>query len=333
MFRARTGEVETMSWKAIAIERSLRGHKPLLFGRSPDEESTGVSAIVVDEPLGGAIAPTPNDCLIVICTKEPLLLGRRFVLGAKHLRIGRGSENDIVVEGERVSRRHAHFEQRDGAWWCVDDKSTNGSYVNDVRIVGKARLASGDQIKMGAMIFKFLSGHDVEAQFHEAIYRMTIIDGLTQVYVKRYLLESLEKEAVRARRHHRDLAFLMFDIDHFREINNVFLHVAGDYVLKEVARLVQQRIRRDEVFGRYGGDEFAIILPETNLAGARSLAEGLREQIRQHRFAFQGKTMSVSLSIGGSMWQAADREITNLIQRADEKLFEAKRAGRNRVLV
>jgi two-component system, cell cycle response regulator len=296
------------------------------------EEKTRVTAIV-QKPLGGAEgAPKGNDCLVVIYTKEPSLLGRRFVLDTSPIRIGRGAENHIVLEGDSVSRRHAHFEQRSGAWWCVDDGSTNGSYVNDEQIMREAHLGNGDRIKIGPTIFKFLSGQDVEAQYHEEIYRMTIIDGLTQVHVKRYLLEALDKELMRARRHTRDLSFLMLDIDHFKRVNDVHGHLAGDYVLKEVARLIQQRIRRDEVLARYGGEEFAVILPETNLEGARALAEGLRDKIEQSRFVFQSELMRVTISIGVAMLQESDRASLDLIKRADEKLYEAKHAGRNRVM-
>jgi diguanylate cyclase (GGDEF)-like protein len=296
-----------------------------------EDEKTRVTAIV-QKPLAGEGGAKGSDCLVVIYTKEPSLLGRRFVLDASPIRIGRGTENQIVLEGDSVSRRHAHFEQRSGAWWCVDDGSTNGSYVNDEQIMREARLANGDRIKIGPTIFKFLSGQDVESQYHEEIYRMTIIDGLTQVHVKRYLLEALDKEVMRARRHVRDLSFLMLDIDHFKKINDVHGHLAGDYVLKEVARLIQHRIRRDEVLARYGGEEFAIILPETNLEGARALAEGLRERIEQSRFVFQGEIIRVTISIGGALLED-DKVSTDLIGRADEKLYAAKRAGRNRVIV
>jgi diguanylate cyclase (GGDEF)-like protein len=299
---------------------------------SESEEKTRVTAIV-QKPLGGPDGgPKGNDCLVVIYTKEPTLLGRRFVLDTSPIRIGRGAENHIVLEGDSVSRRHAHFEQRSGAWWCVDDGSTNGSYVNDDQIMREARLGNGDRIKIGPTIFKFLSGQDVEAQYHEEIYRMTIIDGLTQVHVKRYLLEALDKELMRARRHVRELSFLMIDIDHFKKINDVHGHLAGDYVLKEVAKHMQQRIRRDEVLARYGGEEFAIILPETNLEGGLALAEGLREKIEQSRFVFQGEIIRVTISAGAAMLDEADRASTDLIRRADEKLYEAKRAGRNRVI-
>jgi diguanylate cyclase (GGDEF)-like protein len=287
----------------------------------------------VQKPLGGVDGtPKGNDCLVVIYTKEPTLLGRRFVLDSSPIRIGRGAENHIVLEGDSVSRRHAHFEQRSGAWWCVDDGSTNGSYVNDEQIMREARMGNGDRIKIGPTIFKFLSGQDVEAQYHEEIYRMTIIDGLTQAHVKRYLLEALEKEIIRARRHTRELSFLMFDIDHFKKINDVHGHLAGDFVLKELARIVQGRIRRDEVFARYGGEEFAIVLPETNLEGAGALAEGLREKVEQSRFVFQNESIRVTISIGVSTLTEQDKTSMDLIRAADAKLYEAKRGGRNRVV-
>ncbi|MFO0737683.1 MAG: GGDEF domain-containing protein [Labilithrix sp.] len=268
----------------------------------------------------------------MIYTKEPTLLGKRFVLDTTPIRVGRGAENHIVLDGDSVSRRHAHLEQRGAVWWAVDDGSTNGTYVNDEQISREFGLQNGDRIKVGPTIFKYLSGADVEAQYHEEIYRMTIIDGLTQAHVKRYLLEALEKEIIRARRHERDLCFMMFDIDHFKKINDHHGHLAGDFVLKELARIVQGRIRRDEVFARYGGEEFAIVLPETNLEGARALAEGLREKIEASRFVFQGDNIPVTISIGVATLLPSDKTALDLIRNADGKLYEAKRGGRNRVV-
>ena len=295
------------------------------------DEKTRVTTIV-QKPIQPADGPKGGDCLVVIYTKEPTLLGKRFVLDNSPMRVGRGAENHIVLDGDSVSRRHAHLEERASGWVCVDDGSTNGTYVNDEQIAREQALANGDRIKVGPTIFKYLSGQDVEAQYHEEIYRMTIIDGLTQAHVKRYLLEALEKEIIRARRHARDLSFIMFDIDHFKKINDVHGHLAGDFVLKELARIVQGRIRRDEVFARYGGEEFAIVLPETNLEGAKALADGLREKVEQSRFVFQNENIRVTVSIGVAMLGEADRTSMDLIKRADQKLYEAKRAGRNRVI-
>ena len=103
------------------------------------------------------------------------------------------------------------------------------------------------------------------------------------------------------------------------------------HVLKELARLVQSRIRRDEVFARYGGEEFCIILPETMLDGALELSERLREQIEDHLFVFQEDKIKVTISIGCAVLTDSDRNAGELLKRADEKLYEAKNSGRNRV--
>jgi two-component system, cell cycle response regulator len=297
------------------------------------DEKTRVTQVVQPPPGGPGTtgAGKGTDCLVVIYTKEPTLLGKRFVLEHNPTRVGRGADNHIVLDGDSVSRRHAHFEERQNGWLVVDDGSTNGTYCNDEQISREVVLKNGDRVKIGPTIFKFLSGADVEAQYHEEIYRMTIMDGLTQIHNKRYLYEALEREIIRGRRHERDLAILMFDIDHFKRINDVHGHLAGDFVLKELARIVQARIRRDEVFARYGGEEFAIILPETSLEGAGALAETLRQKVAEHLFVFQADSIRVTISIGGAILQDADRSANDLIKRADEKLYAAKNGGRNRV--
>ena len=292
------------------------------------DEKTRVTQVVQQPPPDDSPS---NDCLVVIYTAEPGLLGKRFVLDKSPTRVGRGADSAIVVEGDSVSRRHAHLERRAGAWYVVDDGSTNGTYVNEEQISREQLLVNGDRIKVGPSILKFLSGADAEAKYHEEIYRMTIVDGLTQIHNKRALFEALEKELMRARRYERDLALLMFDIDFFKRINDQYGHLAGDHVLRELARIVQERIRREEVFARYGGEEFVILLPETPLPGAAALAESLRARVANHAFVFQGERIPVTVSIGTALLGENDKVASDLIQRADEKLYEAKRGGRNRV--
>lgn len=292
------------------------------------DEKTRVTQ-VVQRPA--AEEGTGNDCVVVIYTKEPGLLGKRFVLDRNPVHIGRGADNYIVLEGDSVSRRHAHLEKRSGRWFVVDDGSTNGTYLNEEQIVREQAMNNSDRLKVGPTIMKFLSGADAEAKYHEEIYRMTIVDGLTQIHNKRYLYEALEREVLRARRHERPLSLLMFDIDFFKRINDQYGHLAGDYVLRELARVVQGRIRRDEVFARYGGEEFVIVLPETPLEGAASLGQNLRARVAEHTFVFQGEGIPVTVSIGAAVLTDQDKTATDLVQRTDEKLYEAKRGGRNRV--
>jgi diguanylate cyclase (GGDEF)-like protein len=295
---------------------------------SEQDEKTRVTQVVQAQPPDPG---TGTDCLVVIYTAEPGLLGKRFVLDRSPLRVGRGTDNHIVLEGDSVSRRHAHFERRANEWLIVDDGSTNGTYLNEDQVARDNVLGNGDRIKIGPTILKFLSGLDAEAKYHEEIYKMTIVDGLTQIHNKRYLFESLDKELIRARRYERELSLVIFDIDFFKRINDQYGHLAGDHVLRELARVVQDRIRRDEVFARYGGEEFVIVLPETGLSGALALAENLRQRVGSHGFVFQNERIPVTVSIGCAQLSKDDRSAADLIQRADEKLYEAKRNGRNQV--
>ena len=256
---------------------------------SESDEKTRVTQVVQAPPPD----QTPgNDCVVVIYAAEPGLLGKRYVLDKSPLRVGRGGDNHIVLDGDSVSRRHSHFERRSNGWFIVDDGSTNGTFLNEEQIKREAGLNNGDRVKVGPTILKYLSGLDAEAKYHEEIYRMTIVDGLTQIHNKRYLFEALDKELIRARRYDRQLSLLIFDIDYFKNINDQYGHLAGDYVLRELARIVQERIRRDEVFARYGGEEFVIALPETSLQGAVTLAENLRAQGRNPRVCVSGRTHS-----------------------------------------
>ncbi len=270
-----------------------------------------------------------HDCLVVIYAPHSDQLGKRFALDGGPVRIGRGDENDVVLRSDSVSRRHAQIETRAGKHHLVDADSTNGTYVND-ELVQDRRLSRGDQIKVGDTILKFLSGTDLESQYHETIYRMTIVDGLTGIYNKRYLVEQLDRELSRAARHGRPLTLVICDIDHFKRVNDEFGHLAGDQVLKEVAQLLKNRIRPDDVIARYGGEELAIILPETDLAGGVRIAEDLRRMIAAQMFAFEADEIHVTISCGVAQldpeWRSHD-----FVCAADQRLYEAKRTGRNRV--
>jgi len=269
-----------------------------------------------------------QDCLVVIYSSDARMFGKRHVLGSEPVTCGRGSENTVVLENDSVSRRHCRIEKRGRSYHVRDLNSTNGTYVND-ELVTDYQLRRGDQVKIGDTIFKFLSGSDMEAQYHEVIYRMTIVDGLTQVNNKRYLLETLEREIPRGRRHDRPLTLVMFDIDHFKHINDTYGHLAGDYVLKEMAQLVKNRLRPDDIIGRYGGEEFAIVLPETDLEGAVHIAEELRTLIERHPFVFEQERINVTVSLGAA--QLTDEmDVLRFIKAADERLYAAKREGRNR---
>ena len=278
-------------------------------------------------PLGSKVA-----CLVQIYGP---MLGKKFVLEKEEMNIGRGENCEIVLELDNVSRRHCSLLLRSDSVCLRDNGSTNGTYLNNVEVRGETPLRSGDLIKVGSAIFKFLFGGElgsIEAQYHEEIYRLTIIDGLTQVFNKRYLLEFLDREMARCLRHQRDLSLVLFDIDHFKHINDTFGHLAGDYVLRELAQALKTRIRKEECFARYGGEEFALVLPETGHGNTVFLADKLRKIVEQHPFVFEGKRIPVTFSAGVADLEAAHDSALAFIKAADARLYDAKHRGRNQVV-
>jgi len=268
-----------------------------------------------------------QDCLVVIYAPSSKQLGKRFSLVDGEVSIGRGVDNTVILNSDSISRRHAGIEIRAEGYYLIDRHSTNGTYVND-ELVQECQLRRGDQIKIGDTILKFLSGADLESQYHETIYRMTIMDGLTGIHNKRYLVEQLDRELSRATRHGRPLSMVICDIDHFKLVNDEFGHLAGDYVLKEVAQLAKSRIRPDDVIARYGGEELAIILPETDLTGGVRIADQLRKMIDDETFVFEDEYIDVTISCGVAQLQPGWRAY-EFVRTADMQLYEAKRAGRN----
>jgi two-component system cell cycle response regulator len=270
-----------------------------------------------------------QDCLVIIYTSDAHQLGKRYSLAEGPLLLGRGSDSTLILPNDSVSRRHARVESRGDAYFIVDLASTNGTYVNDEPVTDHP-LRRGDQIKIGDTILKFLSGTDLESQYHETIYRMTIVDGLTGVHNKRYLTDTLDREIPRAQRHQRPLAMAMLDIDHFKQVNDTFGHLAGDHILKEIAQLLRSRLRPDDIVTRYGGEEFAIVLPETELEGAVQITDQLRTMIEAERFHFEDEYIRVTLS-GGVCQLSAGATTHTFLNAADVQLYQAKRGGRNRI--
>jgi diguanylate cyclase (GGDEF)-like protein len=171
------------------------------------------------------------------------------------------------------------------------------------------------------------------AKLFEEKERQARVDVTTDIYNRRGLLELGKRELDRAHRYERPLAAMMVDIDHFKLVNDTYGHPIGDLVLKELARILDDNIRTIDILGRYGGEEFVILLPETTPDSAYEIAERLRKTVAEHNFTPEHLDLNITISIGVAFSTGESNGLIDLIKRADNAMYESKDAGRNRTSV
>lgn len=292
-----------------------------------NENETNATVFLVDPPV--AATPLDYSCIVVFYGPG---LGKRYFLDRPEQTLGRSDTADIQLDDEGISRLHASLVVKGQRVILHDLGSTNGTYVNDVR-VKECEVEDGDMIRIGQTVFKYLSALNAEGKHYEDIYRLTITDALTGAFNQSYFLDALKRELSRAHRHDRMLSLVFFDIDHFKAINDDFGHLAGDYVLQALVSIIAVRLREADILARYGGDELALILPETDAEGARRIAEKLRRLVEQHPFAFANNPIRITISLGVRTTNCGVNKPDHMrfIADADANLYKAKRGGRNRV--
>ena len=260
-------------------------------------------------------------------------MGKRYPLLDETVVLGRGESSQIRLQDNSVSRAHCKIEPTKEGVYIVDTKSLNGTFVNDKPTRGAHLLQDGDYIRVGNGIFRFLTGGNIESEYHEEIYRLTIFDGLTQIHNNRYLTDFLDREVARSQRHRRPLSVLMLDLDKFKVVNDEHGHLCGDQVLRELSNRIRHTVRREDLFARYGGEEFALVLVESNHGQAVEVAERIRATVAQLPFSFESLPIRVTLSAGVATTNGETPiTATDLLKQADDNLYRAKNAGRNRVM-
>ena len=163
------------------------------------------------------------------------------------------------------------------------------------------------------------------AIYEQRLIEMNMKDGLTGIYNRRFLSIHLKDEFDRFRRYQKSLSLIMFDLDHFKIVNDTYGHLFGDYVLQAVTALVGNLIRNTDVLARYGGEEFCCVLPETDLDKAALTAERCRRTVSKNLFHSQGITARITISIGVAQMEDDITSPEKLIERADQALYEAKK--------
>lgn len=316
-------------------------------GRTPEKGYLDAQGAAVDGDTDASSAPAPDDItiqenltaerlydrgtetkfLVVIYGDE---LGKRHVIENKELRIGRGIDNEIQLLDHAVSRLHSIVKPTSFGVLLEDAGSKNHTFVNDRPITAQP-LRDGDVIRIGRSIFKYLSGENVESAFHEEIYHLMTTDALTGAFNRRSFDKELKRTFSQAQRYKRPFCMLMLDIDHFKRVNDTYGHLFGDYVLAHLGRVILAVKRDGDIFCRYGGEEFALLMPEASMEEAVGVAERFREAIAESKIEFEGTPTPITVSIGVSSLEAGMTGGQQLCEKADERLYLAKKGGRDRV--
>ena len=257
-------------------------------------------------------------------------LGKRADVGGARVVIGRSHEADLYIPHPSVSRLHCELWLDQDRYRIKDLGSTNRTRVNE-RVIEDADLAEGDHITVGESILKFISHASVEARYHEEVHQLASHDSLTDFSNRRHFLELLEKEIARAEHQSRPLSLAILDIDHFKRINDQHGHLGGDVVLRQIAHLMRAQLGAEELAGRIGGEEFAILFPDASADDVRRRCEALRTAVANAVIAIGDMQVHMTISIGIARMGKAQPDRAALMRAADAALYRAKDTGRNRI--
>lgn len=286
--------------------------------------SSGRDTIIIPPPKPPQGHRNESACLVIISGSP---IGKVFFLSQENT-IGRSDEDTIHLDDLSVSRIHAKLISKEGQWLIQDMGSRNGTYLNFTAITEKI-LHGGETITIGSTSFKFLVASKLEKDFYERIFHMTSRDPLTEAFTKAFLLEIASSEFARALLYQKSLSFCMMDLDHFKLCNDTYGHLAGDFILKEWIHLMRQNIRTADILGRFGGEEFGLLLPDQTLPQSEQTIKRLMQKTREHVFSYEGQIISITFSAGLSTLQPHIQDLATLLKMADEKLYQAKALGRN----
>ena len=261
-------------------------------------------------------------------------VGEMYKVDGSKTIIGRGQKAQVRLLDDGISREHAQLVTEGNKIFLEDLGSTNGTFCNGLK-VDRRELCDGDKILVGSTtILKFTYHDNLDEIFQKQMYESALRDGLTKAFNKKYFTDRLESELTFALRHESALVLVMFDIDHFKKVNDTHGHQAGDLVLSEISTLLTGALRAEDVFARYGGEEFAVICRGTDLTQASIVGERMRKAVEKHRFVHEGTPIPVTISVGiAGLPDPAVKDATDLVARADKALYQSKHGGRNRVTI
>lgn len=260
------------------------------------------------------------------------LNGTIFDLNDGQTVVGRNPDCEIPLDFGGISRKHFAVMVDNLNAIIKDLGSSNGTFVNNTKIEGAVKLKKGDMVKIGTVALKYLPKGDTERLTYDKLHEEANTDGLTKCFNKMYFNNALDTEVKKSKVTGTPLSLIIFDLDHFKKLNDNYGHDAGDYVLKELAQVLRSGgVRQGDIFARYGGEEFVVLLPKTNLKQAFEIAERLRKLVEKHHFVYEEQRLPVTASIGVADYRQGVNTGTDLFKRADEAVYKSKGGGRNQV--
>ena len=253
----------------------------------------------------------------------------------KHQTFGRDeSQASIYIPNNTISRKHLELKYLSKDQIKVADlKSTNGSFLNKEPMKPHQfyTLKNNDILRIGDIVFKYIASGNIEAHSIFKVREDIYTDSLCQIYNRKYIEDKGKELVLKSLKKGRPLSFVIFDVDHFKKINDQYSHMGGDFVLSCIARLVQKSIRKTDIFCRLGGEEFCLIF-ECDLESSVQLMEQVRQRIEKEIFEFEDQMIRITVSAGVTDIQSKDKGWKNMYERADALLYKAKNSGRNKTV-
>jgi len=283
-----------------------------------------------DAEVGQANAEAPAAgfaCLVVIYGEQ---IGRRYAIDDQSLLVGRTPSCDVQLDDLAVSRTHCRIVPRGADAVVIDLDSTNKTFVNNVP-VGEQVLTDGDRLTVGRTIFRYLCNKHLETSYHAELSRALTVDPLTGAFNRAHFEKELDFAFYRFRRYGRPSSLVLLELDAFQEITEQHGFVVGDHVLAHVGRLVFANLRAGDILARWDARIFALLLPETALQGAVTIARRLCERVAETPFQAEERQIAITASLGVVAIDATMNVIDELVEAAARRLAEAKGNGRNRV--
>ena len=276
-----------------------------------------------------------KDLVFTVIKGNELDFGKTYYLTKKTIINGRDKHIDLLIEDQGVRQQHCRVDIKkyDEMELVIitDIGSTNGTYVNG-ELIRQAEINPGDRIEIGETILRFGFSDEIEEDYHARLFSIATTDSLTGFFNKRFIMTELENHSRIAKRNNRVFSIFLLDIDNFKEINDTMGHIAGDEYLKKISDIIRSSLREQDLAGRFGGDEFLIILPETDILGARQVANRIRGAIAKITLLVSIRHLTASISAGIGQFSIHGDTPESLLKKTDDALMNAKRQGKNLVM-